>query len=134
MTDKNKKFSYKILREFQLGNRIFTMEQIPSLLQMYSESTIYPFVRKLHMQAWPYCQACHNNVYDQLEVHHIVPIKIDKSKYLDLNNLLTLCGDLTLFKCHLRIGHLGNYAKKFNLNAKQDADFFLTYLSTWSKK
>ena len=40
------------------------------------------------------CQVClMNNIYtyNNLQVHHIIPINIDYSKRLDNNNLITLC-------------------------------------------
>ena len=40
------------------------------------------------------CQVClKNNIYtyNNLQVHHIIPINIDYSKRLDSDNLITLC-------------------------------------------
>lgn len=40
------------------------------------------------------CQACLKNgmyTYNNLQVHHIIPINIDYSKRLDSDNLITLC-------------------------------------------
>lgn len=129
MDGKKKKFSMVILRDFQTGRREFSMDQIDSLLEMYSEKSLYPMVRKIHIRNKPYCEACGNDNLDEMEVHHIIPIKVDKSKYLDLNNLITLCKDLTQNKCHLKIGHLGDYVRRWNPDAKKDAEKFRTMLN-----
>lgn len=131
MDVKKKKFSMVLLHEFRLGHRKFTMEQVDSLLERYNEESIYPFVRKIYIQKNPYCEACGNDISNQLEVHHIVPIKIDRSKFLDLNNLITLCGDSSQNKCHLKIGHLGDYSRRWNPDAKKDAERFKTMLDVF---
>lgn len=49
------------------------------------------------------CEVCReNNIYihDNLEVHHITPIREDESLYLDNENLICLCGD-----CHTKADH-----------------------------
>lgn len=56
-------------------------------------------IRKHHIDSQPHCQACGN--YKNLEVHHIIPVSIDKNKELDPKNLITLCKT-----CHFVFGHL----------------------------
>lgn len=71
-------------------------------------------LRRLHLSLFPICQICGSST--ALEVHHIVPFHIDPSKYLQLSNLVTLCG-APYGGCHLHIGHNGNYSFH-NLNIK----------------
>lgn len=65
----------------------------------------------------PNCMACGRNT--NLNVHHIVPVHIDKSKELSIDNLITLCEHEDT-RCHLMIGHLGNWSH-FNTNVVEDA-------------
>lgn len=127
MNGKKKKFSMVILRDFQTGRREFSMDQIDSLLEMYSEKSLYPMVRKIYIKNKPYCEACGHATLSQLQVHHIIPIKSNKSRYLDLDNLITLCNHHGN-NCHLKIGHLGDYVRRWNPDAKKDAKKFRTML------
>lgn len=65
----------------------------------------------------PCCAVC-GSCYKP-EVHHIIPVHVDASKELDLNNLITLCDKY----CHFIFGHLMNW-KSYNLNIRKDADEF----------
>lgn len=56
-------------------------------------------VRKDHLNTQPHCQSCGN--YKNLQVHHIIPVSVDKNKELDPENLITLCKT-----CHFVFGHL----------------------------
>ena len=69
-------------------------------------SSHWPTVRKHWLKNNTECAACgsHNN----LEVHHIKPFHLDRSLELDPANLITLCEE-SKRKCHLEIGHLGNF-------------------------
>jgi hypothetical protein len=53
------------------------------------------------------------------EVHHIIPVHVDASKELDLNNLITLCDQY----CHFIFGHLMNW-ELYNSNIIEDAKIF----------
>lgn len=77
----------------------------------------WPKVRKEHLKHEPDCQwdFCTNNI----EVHHIKPFHVDATLELDDNNLITLC-DCTNHRCHIDIGHLGNFRTKYNLNVRED--------------
>lgn len=75
-------------------------------------------VRKQHLLKQPQCQACGKT--HKLEVHHIIPVHLDPSKELDLDNLITLCDN----NCHLTFGHLMDY-KSWNKDVIQDvANFY----------
>lgn len=67
----------------------------------------------------PKCQCCGSD--KSLEVHHKQPFHEHPELELDKTNLITLC-DGTL-KCHIFIGHLGNY-KSYNLGVEKDAEYF----------
>lgn len=60
-------------------------------------------VRAEHILKEPVCQACGKTA--KLDVHHIVPVAIDKSRELDPENLITLCNQ----PCHLVFGHFMSY-------------------------
>lgn len=85
-------------------------------LDNYSRSPKWSIARKEHLKIQPICQAC--NRQKNLEVHHIIPYQIDKTKELDFNNLITLCDT-----CHLLFGHLMNY-KSWNENVVADCQLF----------
>ena len=73
-------------------------------------------VRDLFVKSNPTCAACGGNI--KLQVHHMQPFHLHPELELDSTNLITLCESGT--KCHLEIGHLGNW-KNFNPNVVQDA-------------
>lgn len=81
-------------------------------------SSKWPTVKKAHLKKEPICQYCSG--ISCLEVHHIQPFHIDKTKELKDENLITLCEDPTKM-CHLHIGHNGNW-KSFNPNVRADCD------------
>jgi 5-methylcytosine-specific restriction enzyme A len=96
----------------ELATNLFTIEGIP-------RSSQWPKVRREHLKREPLCQwdFCTNNI----EVHHIKPFHIDVMLELDTNNLITLC-DCTNHRCHIDIGHLGNFRTGYNLNVRSDCE------------
>lgn len=52
-------------------------------------SSHWPKIRKEHLNKESCCQACGGE--KELNVHHIIPYHIDKTKELDPDNLITLC-------------------------------------------
>lgn len=66
------------------------------------------------------CKACGGK--ESLQVHHIVPFHIDRSKELDPSNLICLC--MGQHDCHLLIGHGGSFLC-YNPNVTKDAKNFL---------
>jgi 5-methylcytosine-specific restriction protein A len=68
-------------------------------------SSKWPSVRARHIAKNPCCMACGGK--DNLEAHHIIPFSVDRSRELDPQNLVTLCG--TPRNCHLGIGHAWNW-------------------------
>lgn len=81
-------------------------------------STKWPKVRDAHLKIDPVCNVCGGT--EDLNVHHIIPFHIDKSKELDPNNLITLCNGRG---CHFTFGHLFDW-QKFNPSVVQDAKLF----------
>lgn len=63
------------------------------------------------------CKCSYCGGSKKLQVHHITPVHVDKSKELDENNLITLCNSNS--KCHLNIGHLGKW-NNHNINVVED--------------
>ena len=54
------------------------------------------------------CAVCGRN--DQpLTGHHVVPYHIDPARELDPSNVEPVCDDSPARKCHLLIGHLGDW-------------------------
>ena len=68
-----------------------------------SRSGRWPSVRRAHLLREPYCQFCGS--YDNLHVHHIVPVSVNPAGELDLSNLMTLCPT-----CHYVFGHLFDWS------------------------
>jgi len=72
-------------------------------------------VRKLHLKRESECIACGKDSIKDLEVHHIVPVHINKTLELEPSNLVTLCT-----RCHLVFGHLSDY-RSWNRNVINDS-------------
>jgi hypothetical protein len=87
----------------------------------FGRSGKWSTVRKNHLKNYPSCAACGRK--DNLEVHHIIPYQIDRSKELDPNNLITLCGKY----CHFVFGHLMDW-KSWNTNIIEDAKNYKTLI------
>jgi len=75
-------------------------------------------VRNNHVKENPICACC--GATKKLEVHHKQPFHEHPELELEEVNLITLC-DGTL-KCHLFIGHLGNW-KSYNLGVEKDSGY-----------
>ena len=82
-------------------------------------SSHWETVRKKHLKSFPTCAAC--GCSDDLQVHHIKPFHLDPELELEESNLITLCESQDNHKCHLNIGHLGNF-KNENPNVVKDAE------------
>lgn len=83
-------------------------------------SSKWPKVRSEHLKKNPECAVCGGT--SKLEVHHIIPIHIDSTLELYAGNLITLCESKKYgINCHLAVGHLGDYAERFNLVVNDDA-------------
>ncbi len=65
-------------------------------------SPMWPAFRKAFMKDNPSCAAC--NSMKRLQVHHIVPVSLNKDLELETFNCITLC-----HRCHLTIGHFNDY-------------------------
>jgi 5-methylcytosine-specific restriction endonuclease McrA len=55
----------------------------------------------------PRCLVC--GKVCRVDVHHIVPLHVDRSRGLDPTNLIGLCPGTA--GCHLLVGHLGQWVK-----------------------
>jgi len=73
-------------------------------------------VRTKFLKTNPTCAACGGN--SKLQVHHKQPFHLFPAAELDPSNLITLCEEQT--KCHLAIGHLGNW-RSFNPQVAEHA-------------
>ena len=72
----------------------------------------WPLVRKEHLLKEPACTIC--GCMDNLSVHHIIPVHIDKSRELDEDNLITLCEK---YNHHFLFGHCQDW-KAYNPNVR----------------
>lgn len=88
----------------------------PKETRFATRSPAWREIRKTHLKKQNCCKACGRN--DELEVHHIVPVHINRDLELDLSNLITLCE-----KCHFIFGHLCNF-KSWNVDVVKDCDDF----------
>tara|TARA_R110000824_G_scaffold218435_1_gene405029 strand:+ start:4643 stop:5023 length:381 start_codon:yes stop_codon:yes gene_type:complete len=90
-----------------------------SLKLQFSKKRSYGYgwtkVRKKHIMQHPRCAICGYLSFSN-DVHHITPRHVDESRLLDEDNLVTLCSK---YKCHLRFGHFGNFAKYWNPNIRE---------------
>lgn len=79
----------------------------------------------------PTCAAC--GCKEKLEVHHIIPVHVNRSLELDAENLITLCEVDTAgpdHHCHLKFGHLGNW---YNYNRNVTTDTRKALLKRYTK-
>lgn len=74
-------------------------------------------IRIEHLKKFPFCMVCGN--IKKVVPHHIIPVHVDPSKELDLENLVSLCEGDT-FNCHLFFGHFRNWTK-YNPDVLKDA-------------
>ena len=93
--------------------------------QGQKRSAKWPSVRREHLRTHGTCAVCGGK--KKLNVHHILPFHIDREKELDAENLITLCEGNSTINCHLRFGHWGNFARKYNPFIADDA-------AKWSKR
>ena len=77
-------------------------------------SSKWSAVRRHYLAGHPACEFC--GATTGLQVHHVVPISIDRTKELDPENLITLC-----VEDHLRWGHLGDDNHGYNLDVRADS-------------
>jgi 5-methylcytosine-specific restriction endonuclease McrA len=70
----------------------------PTIVSGEPRSSQWSTVRKNFLRYNPRCVACGTD--QDLNVHHIVPYHVDRSKELDPTNLVTLCREH-----HLKYGH-----------------------------
>lgn len=87
------------------------------MFTLFGRSSSWKKVRKDFLRSNPKCAACGRT--EDLEVHHIVPYYIDKTKELDETNLITLCGK----NCHFVFGHLFDW-KSWNEDVIDDCKKF----------
>lgn len=103
-----------LVARFLIDRQFEQMEKTPELKLLASgisaRSNLWPAVRKAYLATNPVCECCGQAT--ELDVHHIVPFHVDRSRELDPRNLITLCTESTRLgglNCHLWIGHLGNW-------------------------
>ena len=63
-----------------------------------ARSSHWKAIRDKHLHWHPYCAAC--GTFSDVEVHHIESYRLNPSRELDPDNLITLCR-----KHHFQIGH-----------------------------
>jgi hypothetical protein len=98
--------------------------QVPLLKR---RSTHWRTVRDHFLMSKPTCAVCGSAT--KLQVHHVIPFHIDRSKELDVSNLITLCeSGKPGFNCHLHVGHNDNF-RSYNPNVRKDAAKLLKALT-----
>ena len=86
-------------------------------------STRWRTVRKEFIKNNNSCAACGST--KDLEVHHVIPVHIDESKELDMDNLITLCSE----SCHILFGHLMDF-KSHNPTVREDCALISNKIKT----
>ena len=87
----------------ELSKRIIAMLELSVGRLSVQRSAAWKSLRKRHLRDNPRCEACGST--ENVVPHHVVPVRLDPSKELDPNNLVSLCEGRT-FNCHLFFGHL----------------------------
>lgn len=82
-----------------------------------ARSSRWKTVRKEFLILHPTCAVC--GTKKDLEVHHKIPVFVDKMLELDSKNLITLCSTH-----HLWVGHLGSW-KSYNQTVVDDSIYWL---------
>lgn len=85
-------------------------------------------VRKRHLEAHATCAAC-GGIKD-LSVHHCTPLRLDETKELDPENLITLCEENN---CHHCFGHLYSWFS-YNPNVREDTAAWLEKIKNRPKR
>ncbi len=78
----------------------------------------WPALRRKILLRHPTCEAC-GGIRD-LEVHHICPVHIDRSRELDPRNCIVLCME-SLQEDHWFVGHRGHSWSDWNPTVRADA-------------
>ena len=89
----------------------FKSLSLPTQWQMTKAKRAY---KKDHCK----CAVC--GYTKNLEIHHVVPVHVDRTKALDTDNFITLC-DWRNHGCHYVFGHFRNFRTKWNPNIRQFA-------------
>lgn len=76
----------------------------------------WPGVRTQFLKLNPFCAACGSP--EKVEVHHVIPYHLDRSKELDFENMITLC--MGSGRCHFVHGHLLSW-KSHNKDVRMDS-------------
>lgn len=79
-------------------------------------SNKWPGVRTQFLKLNPFCAACGSP--EKVEVHHVIPYHLDRSKELDFENMITLC--MGSGRCHFVHGHLLSW-KSHNKDVRMDS-------------
>lgn len=87
-----------------------------------TRSPSWPKARERWLAVHPTCEVC--GALANVEVHHIVPVHIDKSGELNESNFITLCRD-----DHYAFGHLRNW-NSYNIDVVQDAALWKQKIKT----
>jgi len=85
----------------------------------FKRSGSWTKVRNDFIKLHPACMVCGITKY--LEVHHCIPVHLDKDLELCPHNLITLCEGPC--NCHFVWGHLLNW-KSYNPSIREDARIF----------
>ena len=70
-------------------------------------------VMKKYRKEHPRCAWCGRN--RRVQIHHIVPVSVIPNMADDYDNLITLCAK----RCHITLGHSGNYGRRYVRNVKK---------------
>lgn len=88
--------------------------------QFGSRSPEWRKLRNQYIKANPDCELCGKKAE---QVHHQIPVSVDKSKELDWENLMSVCSH-----CHFYYAHLGSY-RSYNIIVKNDSEYW-----KWKRK
>jgi 5-methylcytosine-specific restriction protein A len=86
----------------------------------FKRSGSWTKVRNEFLKLHPHCAVC--GIRTMLEVHHCIPVHLDRDLELDPRNLLVLCEGPC--NCHFVWGHLMNW-RSYNPTVREDVYAFV---------
>lgn len=89
----------------------------PGVAAGQQRSSNWPAFLREHLRG-KVCCVC--GATDGLTLHHVVPVSVDASRELDPTNVVPICDDSSTKRCHIMIGHLGDW-RRWNPDVRQHA-------------
>lgn len=118
---------FAVVLIFLLAHKLFFLLSRKEFneLKRKGRHPLWKSLRDQHIQKNPFCAVC--GKFENLAVHHKLPVSKFPEKELDRENLVTLCQN-NIFNCHFVVGHLMDW-NTYNPNVDNDINFWKDKLS-----